>query len=113
MSPIYPIRAHSSKIDYKKTIEDVLIKLSIYVTPEDKFSVKFQSIFKSFLQINTRSYSKLLQYTKYQLTKKLLSQGFIETRLISTLEKLFGRYHHLTLPYRVSVTTMANDICRP
>jgi len=25
----------------------------------------------------------------------------------------FGRYHHLTLPYRVSVTVMANDICRP
>jgi len=22
----------------------------------------------------------------------------------------FGRYHHLTLPYRVSVTTIANDI---
>jgi len=30
-----------------------------------------------------------------------------------TLKKLFGRYHNLTLPYRVSVTTMANDICRP
>jgi len=47
------------------------------------------------------------------LIKKLLSQGFIETRLISTLKRGFGRYHHLTLPYRVSVTTMANDIYRP
>jgi len=47
------------------------------------------------------------------LTKKLLSQGFIETRRTSTLKKCFGRYHNLTLPYRVSVTTMANDICRP
>jgi len=41
-----------------------------------------------------------------------LSQGFIETR--STLKKFFGRHHHVTLPYRVSVvTTMANAICRP
>jgi len=47
------------------------------------------------------------------LTRKLLSQCFIETRLRSTLTKFFGRYHHLTLPYRVSVTTMANDICWP
>jgi len=41
------------------------------------------------------------------------SQGFIETILRATLKKVFGRYHHLTFPYRVSVTTMANDICRP
>jgi len=47
------------------------------------------------------------------LTRKLLNQGFIETRLRSTLKKLFGRYHHLTLSYRVSVTTMDNDICMP
>jgi len=47
------------------------------------------------------------------LTKKLLSQGFLETRLKSTLKKFFGRYHHLTLLYRLSVTTMANYICRP
>jgi len=37
----------------------------------------------------------------------------IETRLRSILKKFFGRYHHSTLPYRVSVTTMANAICRP
>jgi len=47
------------------------------------------------------------------LTKKLLGQDFIETRLTSTLKKFFGCYYHLTLSYRVSVTTMANDICRP
>jgi len=47
------------------------------------------------------------------LTRKLLNQCFIETRMRSILKKCFGRYHHLTLPYRVSVTTMANDICRP
>jgi len=47
------------------------------------------------------------------LTRKLLSQGFIETRLRSSLKKCFGRYQHLTLSYRVSVTTMANDICKP
>jgi len=46
------------------------------------------------------------------LTRKLLNQGFIEARLRSILKKYFGHYHHLTLPYRVSVTTMANDICR-
>jgi len=40
------------------------------------------------------------------LTRKRLSQGFIETRMRSTLKIL-------TLTYRVSVTTMANDICRP
>jgi len=34
------------------------------------------------------------------------------TNLIITL-CVFGRYHHLTLPYRVSMATMANDICRP
>jgi len=44
---------------------------------------------------------------------KLLSQGFIETRLRSTLTKFFGRYYHFALPYRVSVTTMAKDICNP
>jgi len=47
------------------------------------------------------------------LTRKLLSQGLIETRLISTLKKFFGRNHHFTLPYRFTVTTMANDIFRP
>jgi len=47
------------------------------------------------------------------LIRKLLSQGFIETRLRSTLKKCLGLYHHLTLPYRVSMTTMANDNSRP
>jgi len=46
------------------------------------------------------------------LTRKLLNQGIIETRLRSTLEEFLGRYHHLSLPYRVSVTTMANHIFR-
>jgi len=47
------------------------------------------------------------------LTRKILSQSFIETRVGSTPKKCFSRYHHLTLPLSVSVTTMANDICRP
>jgi len=47
------------------------------------------------------------------LTRKLLNQGIIETRLRSILKTIFGRYHHLTLPYRVSVTAMANGICKP
>jgi len=70
--------------------------------------------------------SQLIQYSRtcnsYQdflqrsvlLTRK--HHGFIETRLRSTLNYYFffgGRYYHLTLPYRFSVTTMANDICRP
>jgi len=56
--------AHSSEIDYKRAIEDGLINLSIYVTPEDKFRVKFQSIFTWFVKINTRDCIKLLRYTK-------------------------------------------------
>jgi len=39
-----------------------------------------------------------------------------ETRLRSTLKKLYWSLpyiHNLTLPYRVSVTTIANDICMP
>jgi len=57
----YPSLAHSSEINYKKTIEDVLINLSIY---EDKYRVKFQSIFKSFVKVYTKDYLKLLIYTK-------------------------------------------------
>jgi len=57
------------------------------------------------------SYQEFL-HRSVLLTRKLPNQGFIETRLRSILKKLFGRYHHLTLPYRVSVTTMANDIFR-
>jgi len=40
----------------------------------------------------------------------LIAQGFIETRLRSIFKKFVGRYHHLTLPYRISVTTMADDM---
>jgi len=29
----------------------------------------------------------------------------------STLKMFVGRYHHLTLPYRVLLTTMTNNIC--
>jgi len=52
-----------------------------------------------------------IDLSRYNVKRKLRNQGFIETRLRSTLKKCF--YHRLTLPYRVSVTTMANDICRP
>jgi len=48
------------------------------------------------------------------LTRKLRNQGFIETRLRSTLKMDFGRYRNLTLPYRVSATIyacMASEIC--
>jgi len=47
------------------------------------------------------------------LTTKFLSQVFLEIRLKSTLKKVFGRYHHLILPYRVSVTTIDNYIRKP
>jgi len=33
--------------------------------------------------------------------------------LKSTLKTFVGRYHHLTLTYRVSLTTVANDIWMP
>jgi len=31
----------------------------------------------------------------------------------SITERITARYHHLTLPYRVSMTNMANEIFRP
>jgi len=46
---------------------------------------------------NCNSYRDVL-HRSVLLTGKLLSQGFIETRLKPTLKKCFGRYHHLTLP---------------
>jgi len=49
----------------------------------------------------------------YMVVVVKVSQVFIETRLRSTLKMFLGRCHHLTLPYRVSVTTMVNDICKP
>jgi len=47
--------------------------------------------------------------------KKDKAQGICENQVSDTgpLGLLFGRCHHLILPYRVSVTTMANDICTP
>jgi len=66
--------------------------------------------------------SQLIRYSracsKYQdflhrsvlLTKKLLSQGFVATKLKSGLRKFFGRHHSLTLPYGVSVSKMTQDI---
>jgi len=47
------------------------------------------------------------------LTRKLLNQGYIETKLRSTIKIVLGRYNHLALPYRVSVNNMTNDICMP
>jgi len=58
------------------------------------------------------SYQNFL-HRSFLLTRKLLNQGFIETRLRSILKKLYFRHHHLTLPYRVSVITMVNDTRRP
>jgi len=46
-----------------------------------------------------------LSFLKTEKTKR--------TRLISTLKKFFGRCHRLTLPFRVSVTAVADDICGP
>jgi len=61
---------------------------------------------------NCNSYQDVL-HRLVLLTRKLFSESFIETRLRLTLKTFFGRYHHLSLSYRVSVTIMANDICRP
>jgi len=32
-------------------------------------------------------------------------------RNYTKIYKCFGRYHHSTIPYRISVTTLTNDIC--
>jgi len=37
----------------------------------------------------------------------------LDVKCIININFVVGRYHHLTLPYRVSVTTMANDIFKP
>jgi len=55
----YPALGHIRKgetSDYRTTIEEVLTNLSIHVTPEDKFRVTLQSIFKTFTKICTNSY---------------------------------------------------------
>jgi len=75
----YPALAHSSKIDYKKTIEEVFTNLRIYVKPDARFDVKLQDIFKPFTKINTNSYSKLLKYVRS--ASSLLSQWEIQRNL--------------------------------
>ena len=44
------------------------------------------------------------------LTNRLLSQGFIKSRLQCSFRKFFGRHHDLTLPYNVSVSTMIQNV---
>jgi hypothetical protein len=47
-----------------------------------------------------------------QLTRKLLSQGFLRERLESSLRKFFGRHHDLVDRYEISISQMTMDIFR-
>jgi len=65
-SVTYPVLAYIRKgetANERKTIEYVLTNLSVHVTPEDKFDVKLQDVFKPFTN-STNSYSKLLKYVR-------------------------------------------------
>jgi len=70
---------------------------------------------------NSKSEKKTITWNKEtQMTgqheplwKREVKPNALETRLRSTLKKYFGRNYHLTLPYRVPVTNMVNDICMP
>jgi hypothetical protein len=44
------------------------------------------------------------------LTKKLMLQGYNESRLKSSFSKLYGRYNDLVSDYKLSLTHMLNDL---
>jgi hypothetical protein len=66
--------------------------------------------------------SQLIQYSRtcgsYQkfldrgllLTRKLLNQGFLLTKMRSSLWKFSGRHHDLDARYEISVSQMATDV---
>ena len=41
-----------------------------------------------------------------QLATKLLTQGYLKPRLVSTIKKFYGRHYHLVASYTVSVTQL-------
>ena len=66
--------------------------------------------------------SKLIRYSRacgsyqdfldrgWQLTRKLLNQGFFLVKLKSSLQKFYGRHHDLVDRYGISVSQMTTDI---
>ena len=44
------------------------------------------------------------------LTKKLMLQGYNESRLKSSFCKFYGRYNDLVCDYKLSLTYMLNDL---
>jgi hypothetical protein len=44
------------------------------------------------------------------LTRKLLNEGFLLTKLKSSLRKFYGRHHDLDARYEISVSQMATDV---
>ena len=44
------------------------------------------------------------------LSNKLLGQGYESIKLISVLEKFYGRHHDLVEHYNVSVSTIMSDL---
>ena len=45
-----------------------------------------------------------------RFTTRLLTQGCQRTKLVSTLEKLYGRYHDFVYPYNVAVSRTISDV---
>ena len=56
-----------------------------------------------------RNYADFL-YRARTLTNRLLEQGYVATRLKSSLQKFYGRHHELVDRYGVSISTMKTDL---
>ena len=56
-----------------------------------------------------RNYADFL-YRARTLTNKLLEQGYVATRLKSSLQKFYGHHHELVDRYGVSISTMKTDL---
>lgn len=56
-----------------------------------------------------RNYADFL-YRARTLTNRLLEQGYVATRLKSSLQKFYGRHHELVDRYGVSICTMKTDL---
>ena len=45
-----------------------------------------------------------------RLTSKLLTQGYVAPRLLSSLKKFYGRHHVLVCKYGISISQMSTDV---
>jgi len=63
--------------------------------------------FSAFLDRNQKPFS-IQSY--FDITRKLLNQGFLLVKLKSSLRKLYGRHHDLVDRYGISVSKMTTDM---